>query len=76
MNVTVVFIFLNLPDRKKMEGHPPPKPYSHKNPDNGNVTELPSVKPANANPIRVPLSSGADQRENNGWIVGKANPYS
>ena len=57
-----------------MEGHPPANPYSQRKADNGNVMELPSVKPANARPIKVPLSSGADHRENSGWIVGNASP--
>lgn len=58
-----------------MDGQPPANPYSHKNPDSGNVIELPSVKPAKARPINVPRSSGADQREKSGWIVGKAIPF-
>lgn len=57
-----------------MEGHPPANPYWQRSPDRGKVSELPRVKPAKANPIRVPRSVGAAQRANSGWIVGNAMP--
>lgn len=58
-----------------MEGHPPAKPYSQRKPDSGKVMELPNVKPANARPINVARSSGADHREKSGCMVGKARPF-